>query len=338
MRRWLDAWHFMQGLTPLRVWNATQVIVSYYLSRLFGKPIHWGMPIAISIEPITSCNLRCPQCPSGLRSFSRPTGMLDSKWYEQVMDEIGPRLTYLTLYFQGEPLLHPDFGKLVKKASDMGIYTATSSNAHHITPAKASEIIASGISRFIISIDGIDQESYSHYRIGGNLDKVLNGTKELVAAKRSMGGKTHIIWQFIVFKHNEHQIKAIRQLAKAYGVGELKIKTAQVYDLMQGDDWIPQNEAYRRYEYTQAAGFSIKNKLLNHCWRLWHACVLTWDGKLVPCCFDKDASHTLGEVSEKGLRTVWKGEKMQQFRASVNRSRREIDICKNCTEGTRVWG
>jgi MoaA/NifB/PqqE/SkfB family radical SAM enzyme len=199
--------------------------------------------------------------------------MLDASWYMRVMDEIGPRLTPTSRCIsKGEPLLHPDFAKLVKKASTMGIYTATSSNAHHISPSKAREIIESGISRFIISLDGVDQETYAHYRVGGDLDKVLSGTKELVNAKRQLGGKTHIIWQFIVFKHNESQLKAIRQLAKDYGVDELKIKTAQVYDLANGEDWIPESEAYRRYEYTEAAGFSIKNKLLNHCWRLWHAC------------------------------------------------------------------
>ena len=39
-----------------------------------------------------------------------------------------------------------------------------------------------------------------------------------------------------------------------------------------------------------------KNGLNNYCWKLWHANVITWDGLVVPCCFDKDAMHRLGNL------------------------------------------
>jgi hypothetical protein len=57
----------------------------------------------------------------------------------------------------------------------------------------------------------------------------------------------------------------------------------------------------------------------------------------VPCCFDKDATHTLGEVSVSLFKTIWKSASYKQFRASVLRSRSEIEMCKNCTEGTKVF-
>ena len=77
--------------------------------------------------------------------------------------------------------------------------------------------------------------------------------------------------------------------------------------------------------------------MLDHCWRLWHTCVITWDGKVVPCCFDKDASHPMGSLAEQDFDTIWKGTAYQQFRGALLRSRSEIDICQNCTEGTKVW-
>jgi radical SAM protein with 4Fe4S-binding SPASM domain len=65
--------------------------------------------------------------------------------------------------------------------------------------------------------------------------------------------------------------------------------------------------------------------------------VITWDGKVVPCCFDKDAHFVLGDLSQNSFQEIWNGEKYHRFRQSLMRSRSEIEICKNCTEGTRVW-
>ena len=65
----------IKGLTLSRIWNIFLLKFSFYMSRLLKKPVHWGTPIAISIEPTTACNL---ECPSGLRQFTRPTGNLKS--------------------------------------------------------------------------------------------------------------------------------------------------------------------------------------------------------------------------------------------------------------------
>ena len=82
----------------------------------------------------------------------------------------------------------------------------------------------------------------------------------------------------------------------------------------------------------------FKNALHNHCWRLWHATVISWDGLVVPCCFDKDAQHTLGDLKGKSFKEVWHNDKYKRFREQVLLGRKNIDICANCSEGTRVWG
>ncbi len=336
-----DGLNYFKTINIQRLLNMIKVLGSYYLSRIVKKPIHWGMPISVSIEPTTSCNLRCPQCPSGLRSFSRETGMLEFDIFKKVIDELAPSLTYLTLYFQGEPYLNPHFLKFVNYASSKNIYTATSTNCHHMTIDKAKETVESGLNRLIISIDGTTQEVYKQYRVGGTLTKVIEGTKMLVDAKKSAQNTSlHIIWQFIVFKHNEHQIEEFKALAKAIGVDEIGIKTAQIYDYENGSELIPENEEYSRYskeEVIYTSGYSLKNKLLNHCWRMWQGCVFTWDGHVVPCCFDKDATHKIGNISTHTFRSIWHGEAYKQFRKSMLVSRKEIDICTNCSEGTKVW-
>jgi MoaA/NifB/PqqE/SkfB family radical SAM enzyme len=201
-----------KNLQPLRVINGIKVISSYYLSKLIKKPIQWGYPIAFSVEPTTSCNLRCPQCPSGLRSFTRETGSLELETYKTIIDQLYRTSGYITLYFQGEPYLNKNFNAIVNYAFQKKIYTATSSNAHYFTKENAENVIKSGLDRLIISIDGIDQETYSKYRIGGSIDKVIKGTQALVEAKKNLKSKTpHIIWQFIVFRHNEHQLEDIKK-------------------------------------------------------------------------------------------------------------------------------
>ena len=296
------------------------------------------MPFSMAIEPTTSCNLRCPECPSGLRSFSRPTGMLEEERFKGIIDEVHDRLLYLTFYFQGEPYLNPNFFKLIKYASKKNIYTATSTNAHYLNEENAIKTIKSGLDRLIISIDGTTQDVYEQYRIGGSLEKVLEGTANIIEARKKQNSKTpHIIFQFLVVKPNEHQISDVKKLAKEYGVDEVKFKTAQVYEFENGNPLIPDIDKYSRYAQQKDGTYKLKNTLENQCWKMWHSCVVTWDGKVVPCCFDKDASHPMGDLNTRSFESIWKGSSYKSFREKVLLSRDQIDICKNCTEGTKVW-
>jgi MoaA/NifB/PqqE/SkfB family radical SAM enzyme len=212
---WNDTVNLMSNLTMRRFWNATKVMASYQLSKLFKRPIQWGYPVSISFEPTTSCNLRCPECPSGMRSFTRPTGMLKKYFFTETIDDIYKELLYLIFYFQGEPFLNPDFLEMVKYAHDKGIYTATSTNAHYLTDEKARKTVESGLDRLIISIDGTTQNVYQQYRVGGNLDKVLQGAKNIVKWKKELKSKTpFVFFQFLVVKPNEHQIEDIKNLPK----------------------------------------------------------------------------------------------------------------------------
>jgi len=333
-----DNFNYLSKLNPRKIFNAARVVSSFYESKITKKPVHRGLPISIAVEPTTSCNLRCPECPSGLRSFSRPTGMLQEGLFKKIIDELSPTLTYLTFYFQGEPYLHPKFLDWVAYASQQKIYTATSTNAHYLNEDNARKTVLSGLDRLIISIDGTTQETYQQYRVGGKLEKVLEGTKNIVRLKKALNSYTpHVVFQFLVVKPNEHQIEEVKKLAKELGVDEVKFKTAQIYDYEQGSELIPTIEKYARYKQKPDGTFTIKNKLLNHCWKMWHSCVITWDGKVVPCCFDKDAAHPLGDLRQNSFSNIWQNEAYQNFRANLLQARSNIEICKNCTEGTKIW-
>jgi MoaA/NifB/PqqE/SkfB family radical SAM enzyme len=214
-----DSLNLVSKLTPKRVINASKILSSYHFSRWRGTSAIQGLPMSIAIEPTTSCNLRCPECPSGLRSFTRPTGMLSDVLFRNVIDQLAPTLNYLTFYFQGEPYLHPHFLDLVKYATEKNIYTATSTNAHFLNDEVAKSTIESSLDRLIISIDGTTQDTYESYRRGGSLEKVKEGTQRILYWKKKMKSKTpHVVFQFLVVNPNEHEIPDVYKLAASIGV------------------------------------------------------------------------------------------------------------------------
>lgn len=333
-----DTLHVLSHLNIRRCWNGVLLGLSFYLSRLLKKPLVWGKPLAVSIEPTTACNLGCPECPSGLKQFSRPTGKLTPETNEGILQQIKDCTFYINYYFQGEPFLNPDFLEFVKQAKQKRIYTSTSTNAHFITEEKAAQIVASGLDRLIISIDGMTQQTYENYRIHGQLHKVIEGANRLVAAKRAAKSTTpHLIFQFLVVKPNEHEVPQVFDLANEIGIDEVRLKSAQVYDFHQGNPLIPDNEKYARYIKQKDGTYRLKNKFYNHCWRMWSSCVFTWDAAVVPCCFDKDAKYQLGNAQNESFASIWKSPNYQQFRHQLLTGRSRIDICQNCSEGSSVW-
>ena len=333
-----DTLRFISKMTFRRILNIVKIFLSFHITKLTKKPIQWGLPMTISFEPTTACNLRCPECPSGLRIFTRETGNLKEDFFRATIDDLYKDLMYLIFYFQGEPYINPKFLDMVKYASEKGIYTITSTNGHFLNDDNARKTIESGLDRLIISVDGTTQEVYENYRKEGNLEAVLQGARNVVKWKKQLNSSTpHLIFQFLVVKPNEHQIPEIYKLAKEIGIDEVKLKTAQVYDYEHGNELIPEQQKYSRYSKQSDGTYRVKNQLLNHCWKLWHACVITWDGLVVPCCFDKDATHRLGNLKELKFRDIWQGPLYHQFRSSLLQGRDKIDICTNCTEGCKVW-
>jgi radical SAM protein with 4Fe4S-binding SPASM domain len=227
---------------------------------------------------------------------------------------------------------------MVKYAHSKKMYVATSTNAHFLNEENAKKTVESGLDRLIISLDGTTQATYEQYRIGGSIQKVLDGTQRVISWKKRLASKTPFVTlQYLVVKPNEHQIKEAEELAKRMGVDDIVFKTAQVYEYEQGSALIPDNEKYARYKKQADGTFRIKNKLLDQCWKMWQSCVMTWDGRIVPCCFDKDAHHVLGQLTENTFKSIWHSPHYQTFRKAILSGRSKIDICTNCTEGTTVF-
>lgn len=329
---------WLKYLSLRRVVNMLALVVSYYMARASKKNLHLGLPFHVSMEPTTACNLGCPECPSGLKKFSRPTGKMAIDRHERWLKELSKTVFYITYYFQGEPFLNPQLLEMIKAAKRYRIFTATSTNAHFIDQNNAEKIVESGLDQLIISVDGVSQEVYEKYRVHGTINKVWIATAALVEAKKKLKSKTpQLIFQCLAVKPNEHEISSVFEKAKELGVDEVRIKSAQLYHYQFGNPLMPDNEHYSRYKKNRKGTYELKHPGGNHCWRMWSGSVVTWDGKVVPCCFDKDAMHSMGELSNESFGAIWHSNNYKAFRKNILSNRQKIDICQNCSEGSNVW-
>jgi len=321
----------MKSLNMRRFFNFVLVEASFLFSRVFRKPLLAGNPWAASIEPTTSCNLRCPECPTGMLALSRSKGNMTLDVFGKILDKLSPDLIYLTLYFQGEPLLNPHFSQMVQMARKQHIFVATSTNGHFLNDSNVNDIIKSGLNHLIISMDGLDQQTYEKYRVKGDLHTVTEGIKRLVAAKKALNSNSPFIeLQFIVMRHNEPQIPEMREFAKQSGVDKIAFKTAQVYNFNPESTIIPTLKSKSRYRQTSDGKWVMAKQIRNRCHRIWSSLVVTWDGKVVPCCYDKNADHQTGNLLDEPLSEIWKNQKYTAFRRKVLKNRSENEICRNC--------
>ena len=204
--------------------------------------------------------------------------------------------------------------ELVRIGAAHGLYTSTSTNAHFLRPERCAQIVQSGLSRLIISIDGMTQDTYASYRVGGQLDKVLEGTRNMVEARRAYGGRgPHLVWQFLVVGPNEHEVGTVKQHAQrsVWMSGHQDSADRSAGRRTPPADRIPRAAPLRPQSRRE---WSLRNPLADECWRMWHGCVMTWDGKVVPCCFDKDAHHTMGSVGEQAFKDIWFSPEYEAFR------------------------
>lgn len=309
--------------------NALSSGFSMLASSLTRKAIISGMPAAVSLELTNHCNLHCPECPSGAGTMKRERGFMDIALFSKVINELRPFLINANLYFQGEPMLHPGFFNFIEMAN--GIHTVVSTNGHFLTGVNAEKLANSALKKIIISMDGIDQEVYSAYRKNGNVDMVKEGINYLSRAVKESGSSLKIEIQVLVNRHNESQLDDLKTFAEIAGA-RFALKSMQIYDEKEYEEWMPSSGQFRRY-VTAGESRGIKSSLPRRCPRVWLNPVVIWDGKVLPCCFDKDGNYVMGDLKTQSFREIWHGERSMEFRQRILSGRETIDICRNCTSG-----
>jgi radical SAM protein with 4Fe4S-binding SPASM domain len=266
--------------------------------------------------------------------MERIGGQMSLTTFKAIMDTLGDDIFFLLIYHQGEPYINTNFFEFVKMAKHKNIYVTTSTNGHYFSKENVEKTIKSGLDSMIVSIDGVTQQSYEKYRVGGNLDKVVNGIKTLTTEKKRLASRTpNVALQFLVMKHNEDQIPQMRRLAKDLQVDRLLVKNIEVHSLGQAKTWLPTNKAYRRYNFN-GENLVVKGADKKSCPRPWVSTLINWDGSVVPCCFDKNGHHPMGMINDvQNFNDIWKNLPFNTFRTKLLQDRKQIEICRNCNQG-----
>ena len=323
-------------LNQLRCW------ISYALS-LFGVVRVRHLPTFISVEPANFCQLRCPECPVGIASSPHrlsPHRLMPLSIFERVLEQVQSTAHTMQFYFQGEPLLNKQLPEMIAMAHKVGLYTIVSTNAQTLSRCTAEALVKSGLNRIIVSIDGFSEESYAAYRVGGSLQKALEGLKHIANAKAEFHSRIRIELQILRLKSNEHEWGWIKKNYKKLGATHLVFKTAQLYDFEHGHPLMPTNERYSRYKRTIDGTYIHKKKTIHNslsnihhspCFRLWSGCVITTTGEILPCCYDKGHHYAFGNILFLSLRDIFHSKKANNFRLHVLKSQKsQPNICNNC--------
>lgn len=318
-----------RGITPRRLINFLKVVFSFFTKNTWVA----GFPPILMVEPTNLCNLRCPLCPTGTGTLNRPGGIMPLNRFQAIMDEIGDYVWHLTLWNWGEPFLCDEVYDMIRIAHEKRIFIRISTNGHFLIEGNIEKLIRTGLDNLIVAIDGASEETFSLYRQRGDFEKVMGGLKKIISTRKEERLQSPFIeLQFMIMRHNEHEIPLIQSIAKRTGVDKLTFKTVNIkYGPGRGEEkiekFLPRHDNLSRY---LPRSTRRKVYLKNKCYRLWFSTVINWDGEVVPCCYDADGSFSFGNIDEAGLKTVWNNSNYRQFREDVLKDKKGITLCKDC--------
>jgi radical SAM protein with 4Fe4S-binding SPASM domain len=324
----------LKYLSLSKIQNSCYLTFSYFIS-ISKIAMHQRVkPTFLSIEVTNYCNLHCPECPVGIQKNKKTENKkFNLSVFKKIIDELKPTLQHVILYFQGEPMLNNQLSEFIEYAHKSKIFTSTSTNGQLLNKDNAKNLVVSGLDKLIISVDGTTQETYSRYRVGGNLEKTLEGIKNINFWKNELKSLTPFVEiQFLVLKTNEHQMADMKELAKKMKVERLTFKTAQLYDFENGNELMTSKNQFSRYKKGKDEKFRIKGHQPNRCWRLWTGAVINVNGDVLPCCFDKSSEHSFGNITENSFSECWNSNNASNFRRKILTNRKQFEMCRNCTE------
>lgn len=298
------------------------------LTRILHKPR------AIMVEPTNHCNLSCPLCPTGSNTIGTPRGYMDYNKYKSLVDELGTYLEEMNIWGFGEPMLHESIYDMVTYASERGVFTKISTNGQFFEKWEDAErIVMSGLDSMIVSLDGASHETLNIYRKNASFDKIVSGIKKINKTKQKYRVKSPVlILQFIVMKHNEHEIDKITAMADEL---KMRLRLKPVSLSREPNEWrcyLPDKKQFSRYEYDSdksITGPSIKQPGI--CPFPWDWAHVNWDGSVVPCCKDPHRFYQLGNAfDDGGFLKVWNSKAYIEFRKMFLSDKKQLRLCRNC--------
>ncbi len=311
-----------------------------YLGALAGFSLRSGrspgMPVSAFVEPTNVCNLRCPECAAGAGALGRPKGRMSADAFVRLLHALPRTVSELYLWGQGEPFKAPDFITMIGAASERGFGTTVSTNGHFLDDPRA--IVESGLGTLIVSLDGLDAETYSSYRVGGDFGRVVEGIGAVAAARNAAGSSSPVIvLQCLLTRDTLPMAADFPPFARSIGADRAVLKTMQVLSTDTAPGCLPHLEKARRYRTASDGSLAAERALFlkDRCLRIYYSFQVDWQGNVLPCCFDKDSEYIMGNLFREDFEDIWNGPDFVDFRSMINRHGRVLDMCRNCTEGLK---
>jgi radical SAM protein with 4Fe4S-binding SPASM domain len=309
--------------------NASYSLLSYGLRRFAGVFLTPPLPPAISVELSGVCNLSCPECMTGSGMLNRRNDYIDFEIAGKIASELSGRTQSVWLCFQGEPMLHPRFFDIVDLFRKMSPVIST--NGHFLDGERCHMLAGSALKKVIISYDGVTSAAYNTYRAGGDHARVTEGIRLLAETVKFRKSPLSMEIQFLIGRHNEAEAKAAAQFAKSVNAS-FTIKSIQLLDPARAERWMPADKTKSRYEIRNGHYMPLMAPKRG-CFRMWRGAVINTDGDVVPCCYDKNAGHVMGNLYDQSFKEIWYGERYRSFRNKILKSRTSVDICEQCPQG-----
>lgn len=302
-------------------------ILFHRLANLLRLPYCFGVPYTLTVEPASICNLRCPACPAGTKLVSRSPALLSLEDFKTTIDMIGDYLVRILLWNWGEPFINKDIYGMIEYASKKGIILVTSTNGHFFNSDESVDrLLSSGLSNLIISVDGTTQEAYEHYRVGGNLEKVLQGVRRVTEAKKQQGKSfPDVNMRFMINSHNENQLHDFQAIASDLGADDCVFRV--IYPGLAGQPekcshLLPNNNSFVFKKAEEAYD--------SKCMLFWYMPVLYSNGRIGMCKMDALGEAEVMHISEAAsFGQIWNSPTARFYRKKVKKDP-GYSFCKDC--------
>lgn len=309
------------------------------LSLARGDTVSKARPYIYTVDTGNLCNLRCPLCPTGYRGLHRPQALMTLSTFEEVLRKIRPFAIEVILHNWGEPFLNPDILQMVRATKEAGIGTTISSNLNLVNRGREflQDVVDSGLEHLTVSLDGTTQEVYEQYRRGGEIEEVFDNLRFLLDYRRRTGLKTPVIeWQYLVMRHNQHQMAEAQRLANEMGVDRLRFASAglpfdELANVEMAEPWLSDLPRYRNYDpqTIRSQGYLYDER----CFYLYRAMTINPRGEVSPCCAVYHGTSDFGNLVASDLDQVWNNEHYRVSRALFSGKPYPSDlktVCSRC--------
>lgn len=287
------------------------------------------------------CNLRCPLCVTGLRQQKKNPQFMEFGLFRQIIEKIRPYAQLVQLYKWGESLLHPRIIDMLAVCDSYDLNTEISSNLSVENCDDVLEaLVRYRLRHLIVSFDGVTQEDYSRYRVGGKLNLVLDNIRKIKEFKIRYHSEYPVIsLQFLRNKFTEDQVNVIEDNYRQWGADKYYVcDMTTVFkdrDLDTARHWFSDQEiAQRRYLDIDV---SMHGK---PCHFLYNTMIIEQDGSIPSCCFATDPKDDFGRWdNSKSILEMYNSDRFIQARTMFREKRHcRASACDDCCVFTTCLG